>query len=82
MFTSILSSIIIWSAVLIIALRVVTNSGIQFSNNKYISELTCYKGTSSNYKTTKKGYTMRISFGILFQNYSIFVFRSDNIYVQ
>ena len=71
MFTSILSSIIIWSAVLIIALRVVTNSGIQFSNNKYISELTCYKG-----------YTMRISFGILFQNYSIFVFRSDNIYVQ
>ena len=54
MFTSILSSIIIWSAVLIIALRVVTNSGIQFSNNKYISELTCYKGTSSNYKTTKK----------------------------
>ena len=29
MFTSILSSIIIWSAVLIIALRVVTNSGIQ-----------------------------------------------------
>ena len=39
MFTSILSSIIIWSAVLIIALRVVTNSGIQFSNNKYISEL-------------------------------------------
>lgn len=43
MFTSILSSIIIWSAVLIIALRVVTNSGIQFSNNKYISELTCYK---------------------------------------
>ena len=54
MFTSILSSIIIWSAVLIIALRVVTNSGIQFSNNKYISELTCYKGTSSNYETTKK----------------------------
>ena len=47
MFTSILSSIIIWSAVLIIALRVVTNSGIQFSNNKYISELTCYKGTLS-----------------------------------
>lgn len=82
MFTSILSSIIIWSAVLIIALRVVTNSGIQFSNNKYISELTCYKGTSSNYKNHKKGYTMRISFGILFQNYSIFVFRSDNIYVQ
>ena len=49
MFTSILSSIIIWSAVLIIALRVVTNSGIQFSNNKYISELTCYKGTSVSY---------------------------------
>ena len=56
MFTSILSSIIIWSAVLIIALRVVTNSGIQFSNNKYISELTCYKGTSSNYKTKKRIY--------------------------
>ena len=80
MFTSILSSIIIWSAVLIIALRVVTNSGIQFSNNKYISELTCYKGNLMKY--LKKGYTMRISFGILFQNYSIFVFRSDNIYVQ
>ena len=29
MFTSILSCIIIWSAVLIIALRVVTNSGIR-----------------------------------------------------
>ncbi len=81
MFTSILSSIIIWSAVLIIALRVVTNSGIQFSNNKYISELTCYKVLHQIIKP-QKGYTMRISFGILFQNYSIFVFRSDNIYVQ
>ena len=38
MFTSILSSIIIWSAVLIIALRVVTNSGIQFSTtNTYLN---------------------------------------------
>ncbi len=82
MFTSILSSIIIWSAVLIIELKVVTNSGIQFSNNKYISELTCYKGTSSNYKTTKKDILCVFLFGILFQNYSIFVFRSDNIYVQ
>ncbi len=38
MFTSILSSIIIWSAVLIIALRVVTNSGIQFQTiNTYLN---------------------------------------------
>lgn len=56
MFTSILSSIIIWSAVLIIALRVVTNSGIQFSNNKYISELTCYKGTHQIMKPQKRIY--------------------------
>ena len=38
MFTSILSSIIIWSAVLIIALRVVTNSGIHFqTTNTYLN---------------------------------------------
>ena len=85
MFTSILSSIIIWSAVLIIALRVVTNSGIQFSNNKYISELTCYKGTSSNYKTTKKDilcvFLLAFSFRIivfLFSVVIIYMF-NDNI---
>ena len=85
MFTSILSSIIIWSAVLIIALRVVTNSGIQFSNNKYISELTCYKGTSSNYETTKKDilcvFLLAFSFRIivfLFSVVIIYMF-NDNI---
>ncbi len=77
MFTSILSSIIIWSAVLIIALRVVTNSGIQFSNNKYISELTCYKGTSSNYETTKKDilcvFLLAFSFRIIVFLFSVVI---------
>ena len=56
MFTSILSSIIIWSAVLIIALRVVTNSGIQFSNNKYISELLVTKVLHQIIKPQKRIY--------------------------
>ena len=42
MIISVLSSIAIWSAVFVIALRIITNSGIALPNNKVISASVSY----------------------------------------
>ena len=54
MIISFLSSIAIWSAVFVIALRIITNSGIALPNNKVISALTCNKSLGSAHQTTYK----------------------------
>lgn len=54
MIISVLSSIAIWSAVFVIALRIITNSGIALPNNKVISALTCNKSLGSAHQTTHK----------------------------
>ena len=51
MIISVLSSIAIWSAVFVIALRIITNSGIALPNNKVISALTCNKSLGSAHQT-------------------------------
>ena len=54
MIISVLSSIAIWSTVFVIALRIITNSGIALPNNKVISALTCNKSLGSAHQTTHK----------------------------
>ena len=54
MIISVLSSIAIWSAVFVIALRIITNSGLALPNNKVISALTCNKSLVSAHQTTYK----------------------------
>ena len=54
MIISVLSSIAILSAVFVIALRIITNSGITLPNNKVISALTCNKSLGSAHQTTYK----------------------------
>lgn len=54
MIVSIISSILVWSAVLILVLRVVNFSGITMPNNKYTNVLLSDKSLHGHHDTTKK----------------------------
>ena len=82
MIISVLSSIAIWSTVFVIALRIITNSGIALPNNKVISALTCNKKSWLCSPNNAQRNYICIFIGFCFQNCSIFVFDMCDVYVQ
>lgn len=80
MVVSVLSSLIIWGAVLVIAVRVLSKSGLKLKSNKFTDVILADKGLHSSHESTPKEIWAVFALAIAFR-LGVFLFSVCEIYM-